>query len=335
MPRTTGRMLALLGLLQSRQEWTGADLRERLEVSGRTLRRDVDDLRELGYGIEASPGVGGGYRLGPGAAVPPLTLAADEAVAIAVGLRAATASVITGMEDAAVRALAKLEMSLSAATRAQIVDVEQAMVPLETARSDFDLDLLTRLARAIAEHRRVDLTYQRHDTRTVQRTVEPHRIVPTATRWYLIARDIDRRGWRTLRVDRIATMGLLAETFSARSIPDEKLRQFTSRAISAAPYPARARVRMYAPAGEVRAILGPTVAEVVDSGDGTSILTTGGNRPEEIALYLGTSGLRFEIIDGEQVRTTLQRLAEEFLAASTRHDRSDGGISPDGTLAPQ
>ncbi|HLS12942.1 MAG TPA: YafY family protein [Beutenbergiaceae bacterium] len=335
MPRTTGRMLALLGLLQSRREWTGAQLRERLEVSERTLRRDIDDLRDLGYGIEASPGVGGGYRLGPGAAVPPLTLAADEAVAIAVGLRAATASVITGMEDAAVRALAKLEMSLSAATRAQIVDVEQAMVPLETARGDFDLDLLTRMARAIAEHRRIDLTYQRHDTRIVQRTVEPHRIVHTAARWYLIAWDADRRGWRTLRVDRIAAMSLLAQTFTARSIPDEQLQQFTSRSISAAPYSVRARVRVDAPAGEVRKVFGPTVAEVVDGGDGTSILTTGGHRPEEIALYLGTSGLRFEIIDGEQVRTTLQRLAEEFLAASGGQGRSGAEPPAPGPVAPQ
>src|SRR5690242_9280802 len=114
MTRTTGRTLALLTLLQARREWTGAELRERLEVSDRTLRRDIDDLRDLGYGIDATRGRGGGYRLGPGASVPPLTLSADESVAIAVGLRSAAASVVTGMEDAAARALAKLEQSLSA-----------------------------------------------------------------------------------------------------------------------------------------------------------------------------------------------------------------------------
>ncbi|MCI2959506.1 HTH domain-containing protein [Agromyces atrinae] len=114
MTRTTGRTLALLGLLQAHREWSGADLQERLGVSGRTLRRDIDDLRALGYGIDSVPGVGGGYRLGIGAAIPPLVLSPDEAVAIAVGLRAAATTAVTGIEDAAASALVKLEQSLSA-----------------------------------------------------------------------------------------------------------------------------------------------------------------------------------------------------------------------------
>jgi len=130
MSRTTGRTLALLGLLQAHREWSGAELQARLDVSPRTLRRDIDDLRGLGYGIDSVPGVGGGYRLGLGAAIPPLVLSADEAVAIAVGLRAAASATVTGIEDAAARALVKLEQSLSSETRERISAVERAIVPL-------------------------------------------------------------------------------------------------------------------------------------------------------------------------------------------------------------
>src|SRR5690349_17645523 len=125
MSRTTGRTMLLLGLLQSGREWPGAELRERLEVSERTLRRDVDDLRGLGYGIDAMRGVGGGYRLGVGAAIPPLTLSPDEAVAIAVGLRTAGAGAVAGLEESAASVLAKLEQSLSSQTRERIAAVEQ------------------------------------------------------------------------------------------------------------------------------------------------------------------------------------------------------------------
>jgi predicted DNA-binding transcriptional regulator YafY len=316
MPRTTGRTLALLGLLQSRREWTGAALRERLEVSDRTLRRDIDDLRALGYGIEATPGVGGGYRLGPGAAVPPLALATDEAVAIAVGLRAAAAGAVTGIEDAAARALAKLEQSLAPSTRRQIAEVERAMVPLRPGRGDVDLATVTAIARAIAESRRLRLNYERHEGATVERVVEPHRIVHTAERWYLIAWDVQRGAWRTYRIDRIHATAALRVEFTARAIPDEALRRFTARSISVAPYPVRARLRMRAPAAEVRRRFGPTVAEVVDDGDGTCVLTTGAHRAEEIALHLGLSGIPFEVLDGDELRTTLLSLARTFTAAS-------------------
>lgn len=318
MPRTTGRTLALLGLLQSRREWSGAELRERLEVSDRTLRRDIDDLRALGYGIEATPGVGGGYRLGPGAAVPPLALATDEAVAIAVGLRAAAVGVVTGIEDAAARALAKLEQSLAPSTRRQIADVERAMVPLRPGRGGVDLSAVTAIARAVAESRRLRIEYERPAGESVQRVVEPHRIVHTAQRWYLIAWDVDRGAWRTYRIDRVHATTALRERFTARAVPDETLRRFTSRSISTAPYPVRARVRMRAPADEVRRHFGPTVAEVVDAGDGTSVLTTGAHRAEEIALHLGTSGIAFEVLDGDELRTALEALSRAFAVAAER-----------------
>lgn len=313
MTRTTGRTLELLSLLQARREWSGAALQERLEVSARTLRRDIDDLRELGYGIEATRGRHGGYRLGAGAAVPPLTLSVDESVAIAVGLRAAATGVVTGIEEASARALAKLEQSLSAATRRQIVEVEQAMVPLSTRHDDVDVSVVTTIATAIAERRRMQVDYTRHDGEEVRRIVEPHRVVHTAERWYLVAWDPKREAWRTLRVDRMRHPLILRDEFPRRDIPDDALRQFTARSITTAPYRHRARFRMHAPADVVTRHFDATVAQVVDQGDGTSILTAGSDSPEEFALYIGICGIAFELLDGDEVRQAMVEIAARLV----------------------
>ncbi|MGM7667674.1 helix-turn-helix transcriptional regulator [Microbacterium sp. A93] len=313
MTRTTGRTLALLALLQVRRDWSGAELRERLEVSDRTLRRDIDDLRELGYGVEATRGRHGGYRLGAGAEVPPLTLAPDEAVAIAVGLRIAAGSVVTGIEDASARALAKLEQSLSPATRQQISEVEQAMVPLAGGRQNVDLSVVTVVAAAIAGRLPLRIDYTRHDGTEVQRIIEPHRIVHTAERWYLVAWVPEHEAWRTLRVDRIRRPVALREEFPRRDIPDAALQEFTTRSITTAPYPYRARLRMHASAEVVSQHFDATVAEVVEEGDGASILTAGSQSPEEFALYVGMSGIEFEVLEGEEVRRALGEIGARLL----------------------
>lgn len=307
--------MALLALLQTRGGWTGAELRARLEVSARTLRRDIDDLRELGYGIEATRGVGGGYRLGAGASVPPLTLTPDEAVAIGVGLRIAAVGAVTGIEESAARALAKLEQSLSAATRAQIVDIERSIVLLDGQPSRADLEVVTTIARAIAEGRALALRYRRHDGEHVDRVIEPHRIVHTASRWYLIAWEPSRTSWRTYRVDRIDTVRAQRATFVPRQIPDDEVRRYATQSIATAPYPIRARVRMHAPADAVRAIFPPTVAEVTALDDQSSLLVTGSNDAGELALYLGMSAIGFTLIEGDEVREALRRMSRDFAAA--------------------
>ncbi|HKU35549.1 MAG TPA: YafY family protein [Paenarthrobacter sp.] len=315
MTRTTGRTLELLSLLQMRREWSGPELCRRLEVSNRTLRRDIDDLRELGYGIDAIRGRHGGYRLGAGAMVPPLTLTADEAVAIAVGLRAAATGVVTGIEDAAARALAKLELSLSPTTRRQITDVERAMLPLTSRHDDVDLAVVTSVAAAIAGRRRVNIHYTRHDGHESPRVIEPHRILHTAERWYLVSWDTERGAWRTLRLDRVKRPQILREEFPHRDIPDEALRRFATRSITTSPYPYRARVLVHAPVEEVSRHFRTTVAEVVDNGDGTSTLTAGSRTPEEFVLYLGMSGFEFEVIEGDDVRRALGEVGERLLRA--------------------
>lgn len=148
--------------------------------------------------------------------------------------------------------------------------------------------------------------------------MEPHRIVHTAERWYLISWEPHRRVWRTLRVDRIERVLLEGSGFEAREIPDDLLRQATTWAISTAPYPVRARVRIHAGVEEVRAVFGPTVAEVIDAGEGRTVLVTGADRPEVIAMYLGTSGFSWELLEGDEVRGVLSRLAAEFAAAAGR-----------------
>lgn len=330
MSRTTGRTLELLGLLQTRAAWSGAQLRSRLEVSDRTLRREIEDLRALGYGIEATRGVGGGYRLGPGAAVPPLTLAPDEAVAIAVRLRAAASGVIAGIEDASARALAKLELSLAPVTRNQIASVEHAMVPLLAAQGGIDVETVIVLARAIAERRSIWIRYRSRDAARSERCVQPHRIVQTAERWYLIAWEPDRRVWRTLRVDRIERVRTDGGSFAPQEIPEHTLRTATTRAISTAPYPVRAKVRIHAPPEVVRKVFGPTVAEVSDAAGDTSVLVTGADRPEVIVMYLATSGFAWELEEGEEVREALRRLAEQFSAAAEGETAAGGGAAADG-----
>lgn len=318
MARTAGRTLDLLGLLQTHRDWTGPELCGRLEVSDRTLRRDVRYLRELGYGIDSLPGVGGGYRLGAGASIPPLVLSAEEAVAIAVGLRAAATSVVTGIEEAAIGALAKLEGSLSSATRQRISTLERAMVPLGGASGDrVDVDVVVTVSQAIRDARRLRIDYRRHDGEQVRRTVEPHRIVHTDRRWYLVAWDTDRRGWRTLRLDRLTPRLPFADGFAPRSIPDDAVAAYTTRSINTAPYPFRCTVIVRAPAAKVSRLFGPTVAEVVQRDDGSSLLTAGANTAEEFAAYLGSSGLDFDVVEPDGFRLTLRAVADRLARAAT------------------
>jgi predicted DNA-binding transcriptional regulator YafY len=317
MSRTTGRTMQLLDLLQTGREWSGAELCARLGVSERTLRRDVDDLRGLGYGIDAVRGVGGGYRLGAGAAIPPLVLSPDEAVAIAVGMRAAAVGAVTGLEDAAAGALAKLEQSLSNETRERISVVEQAMVPLGGGgAARIDVDVVVTIARAIRESRRLRIDYTRHDGTEVRRAIEPHRILHTAERWYLVAWDVDRDAWRTLRVDRLIPRLPLAERFRPRVIPDEELRRFVSESIAVRPWRHRAVLRVAAPADEVRRHFGPTVARVDTLDDGSCRLETGAESWAELALYAGTAGFEFEVLEGDGLRDELRTVSARLARAA-------------------
>jgi len=218
----TGRALQLLSLLQTHRLWSGAELAERLEVTVRTVRRDVDRLRGLGYPVDATPGSDGGYRLAAGAHLPPLVFDDDEALAVAVGLRAAAGAAIGGIEDASVRALAKIEQLLPDRLRRNVSALSTSVVSLRWAHGDVgvvDPDALSVLASACRDHEEVRFDYQRRDGDNSRRLVEPHQLVTAGRRWYLVAWDLRRTDWRTFRLDRLSGAQLAGVRFVPRAIP--------------------------------------------------------------------------------------------------------------------
>lgn len=204
MSETSARLLNLLSLLQTPREWPGSELAGRLGVTTRTIRRDIDRLRELGYPVHATMGAEGGYRLTAGAAMPPLLLDDDEAVAVAVGLRTAAAGGVDGIEEVSVRALAKLEQVLPHRLRRRVGALTAFTVPiLDAGGPRVDPHTLTELAHACRDRQRFRFDYTAHDGTASRRTVEPLRLVWARRHWYLVAWDADRADWRTYRADRL------------------------------------------------------------------------------------------------------------------------------------
>ncbi|MCX4823744.1 YafY family transcriptional regulator [Streptomyces sp. NBC_01142] len=221
MTDTPARLLNLLSLLQTPREWPGSELAERLDVSPRTIRRDIDRLRDLGYPVEATKGAVGGYRLVAGAAMPPLLLDDEEAVAIAVGLRAGAGHAIEGIEEASVRALAKLEQVLPSRLRHRVTTLQAATIPL--TRGDgatIDPQTLTVIAGTVTGRERLRFGYRAGDGTETKRQVEPYRLVSTGRRWYLVAYDIGREDWRTFRVDRVTEPFATGARFTPRELPE-------------------------------------------------------------------------------------------------------------------
>jgi predicted DNA-binding transcriptional regulator YafY len=216
----SGRLLQLLSLLQTPREWPGTELAGRLGVTARTIRRDVDRLRELGYPVHATQGNTGGYRLTAGTAMPPLLLDDDEAIAIAIGLRTVAAAAITGIEDTSLRALAKLEQVLPERLRHRVTALSQAAVILPPVDGPAaDADTLAALASVCVTHEKVRFAYTKADGELTRRLVEPHRLVASGRRWYLVAFDADRAAWRSFRIDRITEVHRTGVRVAGRELP--------------------------------------------------------------------------------------------------------------------
>jgi predicted DNA-binding transcriptional regulator YafY len=322
MLETSARLLRLLSIMQSRRDWTGPELAARLQVTTRTVRNDVERLRQLGYPVDATPGVGGGYRLGTGAVVPPLLLDDEEAVAIAVGLRTAAGGPVAGTEEASVRALAKLQQLLPAALRRRVSAIETFAVPAPVAGPVVAATTLTALAAACRDHRRVRFGYERHDGTFGRRDVEPHRLVCAGRRWYLVAWDTGPGEWRTFRVDRI---GLPAHPegprFTPRELPDGDAALHVLKGTGAAMWRYHASVIAHAPAASVAARLPPAVTvDPVD--EHTCRIQVGSDTPEMLALYLGMLGADFEIENPSAHAELLRHLRD--LAARYRRAAAPG-----------
>ncbi len=259
----TSRMLRLL---QTHRFWPGTELAGRLEVSPRTLRRDIDRLRELGYPVHATRGTAGGYRLEAGTALPPLVLDDDEAVAIAVGLRTAAGGSVEGIEETSVRALAKLEQVLPAHLRRRVHALQAYTVPLTfPARTMLHPETLTILAQACRDNERLQFEYRRRDGEAGTRAVEPHRLVPVGRRWYLVAWDVHRGDWRTFRIDRMDAPRTSGARFVPKELPAPDAATFVEQALGSMPARYEAVVTLHAPIADVseRARwLGATVEEI-------------------------------------------------------------------------
>jgi predicted DNA-binding transcriptional regulator YafY len=236
------------------------------------LRRDVERLRELGYPVDATPGVAGGYRLTSGSHMPPLLLDDDEAVAIAVGLRTAATASVDGIEDTALRALAKLEQVLPDRLRRRVNAVHSNVVPLRWSGADepkVDAGALAVLAQGCRDSEEVRFDYQARDGEETRRLVQPHQLVSAGRRWYLVAWDVRRADWRTFRLDRLTNPLLAGARFRPRPLPAADAAEFVEKSISAMPLPHNATLVVRGPAAAVGDAVAWTGAEVGDDGDGT------------------------------------------------------------------
>ncbi|HEX8752803.1 MAG TPA: YafY family protein [Solirubrobacterales bacterium] len=257
MNGTSSRLLELLALLQARRDWSGAELAERLEVSGRTIRRDVERLRELGYPVESLSGPAGGYTLRAGTAMPPLLLDEDEAIAIAVGLRTATRAFVSGIEENSLRALVKLEQVLPAHLRRRVGALGSATVAAPPAGPTIDPQHLTTIAAACRDRECLRFDYTSREGVETQRQVEPHALVNVGRRWYLVAWDRRREDWRTFRLDRLERPRPAAARFAPRELPEKDASAYVERSIADKPSRFEAVVTVHAPAEEIARRLPP------------------------------------------------------------------------------
>jgi predicted DNA-binding transcriptional regulator YafY len=305
---TSSRLLTLLSLLQGRRDWPGGELAARLGVSGRTIRRDVDRLRDLGYPVESMTGPAGGYQLRAGTAMPPLLLDDEEAIAIAVGLRTAAGASVTGIEEASVRALVKLEQILPSHLRRRVRALQSATLTLTYGGGpQVDPQCLTVIAAACRDHERVRFAYRARDRVDTRREVEPHSLVNAGRRWYLVAWDCNRLDWRTFRVDRLAKPASTGVRFTARKLPAKDAAAYVAQSLESAPSRYEARVTVHAPAAELerrRRWLGGTV-EAID--DDRCELRTGDDDLDWLATRIAMLGVDFDVREPPEL---VERLRE-------------------------
>ncbi|MEU6668155.1 WYL domain-containing protein [Streptomyces sp. NPDC046727] len=311
MLETSARLLRLLSLLQSRPDWSGRELAEQLGVTTRTVRRDADRLRELGYPVQSLAGPGGGYQLGVGAALPPLLLDDDEAVAVSVGLRAAASGSVAGIEETSLRALAKLEQVLPSRLKHRVAAMQSAILPLTASGPAVDANLLATLAAACRGHEGVRFGYQGRTRR-----VEPYRLVHTGRRWYLLAFDLTRDDWRTFRLDRIDTVPESGPRFTPRRGPAEDLTAYLTDKLSSAPYRYRATILFHCPWEALVERTSPTSGRLERYDDHSCLFHTGAATLDEIALHIALKGVDFQVLDPPELNDHLRALAARLTRAA-------------------
>ncbi|GAA3654613.1 YafY family protein [Nonomuraea antimicrobica] len=311
---TTERVLTLLGLLQQRQVWTGPELADQLGVTPRTVRRDVERLRALGYPVHAIQGVGGGYQLGPGQDLPPLLLDDEEAIATAVSLLASAGGAVAGAGDAALRALTKLDRVLPTRLRHEVRALSGAVESFGGGRTPVDPDVLMTLARACRDEVEAGFDYP-SGGEVRRRRVEPYRLVASDRRWYLLAYDLDRDDWRSFRVDRMTGVSARTWRFRPRAMPDAAA--YVQESVASRVYPHQARFLVHAPAGTVRAQIPASAAVVRErAGDRCEVLSGGGSL-DFVLMHVLLLGHDFEVLDPPELTSRCRVLAEKLLSAGS------------------
>ncbi|MGH3473235.1 MAG: helix-turn-helix transcriptional regulator [Nocardioidaceae bacterium] len=312
MASPSGRLLTLLSLLQTPREWTGSELSERLRVSARTIRRDVDRLRELGYPVEATRGVVGGYRLGAGAVMPPLLLDPDEAVAVAVSLRTAAVQAVDGIDEPAVRALTKLQQVLPSRLRHRVRALAAATerVSWDRPASGVDTDLLAVIAMAAANRERLRFDYEAADGQQTRRLLEPHKLVASGRRWYLVGWDTDRDDWRLFRLDRMARVCAVGTRAPVRELPAADAAAFVRSRISDLRATREVRVVLSDPSARVVGWLARSAA-LEELGGGRQLLRTEADSMPMMAARILSLGCDFEVLEPDElvgaIRAIVQR----------------------------
>jgi predicted DNA-binding transcriptional regulator YafY len=317
MLSTSERLLRVLTLLESRRDWSGSDLAERLEVSTRTIRNDMVRLRTLGYPVGAAPGVAGGYRLGAGAALPPLLLDDDEAVAVAVALGSSAGGGVAGIEETSVRALVKLEQVLPSRLRRRVNALQAYTVPVALSGPTVEPHLLSTIAGACRDAEVLRIDYHKHDGTESTRSVEPYRLVHLGRRWYLVAWDRDRRAWRTFRVDRLQVRSPNGPRFTPRELPAEDIGDYVMRNVRSMPMPYEVKVLVHAAAVVItERVPRGIVVEPVD--EETCAVYAKANTIEMLTLYLGMMDADFTVTEPPELVDRLRKMSERFLSAVPR-----------------
>jgi predicted DNA-binding transcriptional regulator YafY len=320
---TSSRLLDLLSLLQARRDWPGAELAARLEVSGRTIRRDVERLRSLGYPVESLTGPAGGYRLQAGTAMPPLLLDEEEAIAIAVGLSTAARASVAGIEETSIRALVKIEQVLPAHLRRRVGALGSATIAAPAGGPTVDPRHLTTIAAACRDFECLRFGYRSRDGTETRREIEPHALVNLGRRWYVVGWDRGRDGWRTFRVDRLRGPSVSGR-FTARRLPGGDAAEYVRQSIAGAFSRYEARVTVHAPADDVARRL-PWVAGALEPIDERRCeYRTADENLEWLALRIAMLGAEVEVHEPPELIAQLGVLADRLRRAASPVVRPDG-----------
>ncbi|MEG2805748.1 WYL domain-containing protein [Stenotrophomonas sp.] len=321
MLTTSARLLSLLSLLQSRPHWAGTALAERMQVHPRTLRRDIDRLRQLGYPVQASSGVAGGYAFRAGRALPPLLLDDEEALAAAIALRTAVTGTVSGIEDTAITALAKLEQVMPPRLRKRLDALRSTLLPLDPSGPVVDAGLLATLAGACRDQLQLHLHYADRNNQPSQRHVQPQGVVLNDRRWYLVAWCTARTDWRTFRIDRIVGVPTVGAHFSPRADPgDGDLRRWVAQSLAQGEYNEQARVILHAPLAAMQQQIPGSAGTLAAIDEARCLLTFGASPIGAVVYWLLAMDLEFQVLGPPALQQKLHDAGQRLARSLARSD---------------